>query len=140
MAQSTPITPAMIEAAAAAIANARGGRRGAPAISNILQTLEGVLPKLHAEVLEDAEAALTAALAIASSRHDPATVPDDAILRVTIVVRKETTAAQLTFAPKTTFEAGRDALDGALRSLQAQRDESRNCPAWKDDFATGGAS
>ncbi|MBE7204821.1 MAG: hypothetical protein INR70_44455 [Parafilimonas terrae] len=61
MAEPT-ITHAMIEAAAAAIANARAGRRGAPAVSNILQTLERMLPKLHAEVLEDAEAALKAAL------------------------------------------------------------------------------
>lgn len=140
MAQSTTITPAMIEAAAAAIANARSGRRGAPAISNILETLERILPKLHAEVLEDAEAALTAALAIASPPPGPAPAADDAILRVTIVVRPGTTAAQLTFAPRTPFEAGRDALDVALKALQAQRDESRNCPAWKDDFTVGGAS
>lgn len=54
------ITPAMIKAAAAAIANARGGRRGAPEIVNVLDMLP---EKLRAEVLEDAEAALKAALA-----------------------------------------------------------------------------
>ncbi len=47
-----------IELAAAAIANMRGGRRGAPAINNILS----ILPlKLRAEVMQDAEAALKAA-------------------------------------------------------------------------------
>lgn len=63
----------------------------------------------------------------------------DAILRVTIMVRAGTTATQLTFAPGTKFEAGAAAVDRALASLQAERDESRSCPAWKDDFATGGA-
>ncbi len=43
-----------------AIANARGGRRGAPEIRNILD----ILPqKLRDEVMEDAEEALKAALA-----------------------------------------------------------------------------
>ena len=62
------ITREMIEAAAAAIANARGGRRGAPPIRNVLETLEQLSPKLHAEVLEDAEAALKAASAVGSAR------------------------------------------------------------------------
>jgi len=65
MADST-ITREMIEAAAAAIANARGGRRGAPEIVNVLD----ILPeKLLAEVMEDAEAALKAALATGAARH-----------------------------------------------------------------------
>jgi hypothetical protein len=46
-----------VELAAAAIANARGMRRGAPPIANILDALP---PKLRAEVLEDAAAALDA--------------------------------------------------------------------------------
>jgi hypothetical protein len=53
---------ATIRAAAAAIANVRGGRRGAPALSNILEVLEKSLPKLFREVMEDAEAALEAAI------------------------------------------------------------------------------
>jgi len=54
-----------VQAAAAAIANARGGRRGVPEISNILE----VLPeKLREEVIEDAEAALAAAEAWRASR------------------------------------------------------------------------
>ena len=53
---------AEIEAAAAAIANARGGRRGAPAVSNILEILKRIQGgKLHDEVMEDAKAALEAA-------------------------------------------------------------------------------
>jgi len=65
MAESSTITREMIEAAAAAIANARTGRRGAPPISNVL----AILPqKLKDEVLEDAEAALTAALATGGAR------------------------------------------------------------------------
>ena len=44
-----------IDKAAAAIANARIGRRGSPAISNVLDILP---PKLLDEVREDAEAAL----------------------------------------------------------------------------------
>lgn len=51
----------MIEAAAAAIANTRGGRRGAPAVANILE----ILPeKLRTEVIEDAKAAITAAIQV----------------------------------------------------------------------------
>lgn len=46
-----------ITLAAAAIANARGGRRGAPQIANILDILPD---KLKSEVTEDAEAALDA--------------------------------------------------------------------------------
>jgi malic enzyme len=65
MAKSSTITHEMIEAASAAIANTRGGRRGAPEICNILE----ILPeKLKAEVLEDAEVALTAALAMGGAR------------------------------------------------------------------------
>lgn len=58
----------MIEAAAVAIANARAGRRGSPPISNVLETLKRLVPQLHDEVLEDAEAALTAALAPGGAR------------------------------------------------------------------------
>lgn len=61
MAEHSTITREMIEAAAAAIANARGGRRGAPAIKGVLRILPD---KLRDEVMEDAEAALKAALAV----------------------------------------------------------------------------
>ena len=54
------ITREMVERGAEAIANARGGRRGMPPISNIRELIG---PKLWAEVLEDSEAALRAALA-----------------------------------------------------------------------------
>lgn len=65
MAESSTITRGMIEAAAAAIANARGGRRGAPEIRNVLT----ILPeKLLAEILEDAEAALKAVLVTGGAR------------------------------------------------------------------------
>jgi len=51
-----------VRRAAAAIANARAMRRGAPPISNVLVLLERVAGgKLLREVLEDAEAALAAA-------------------------------------------------------------------------------
>lgn len=66
-------TPARLAAAAAAIANARGGRRGAPQIANILEMLPH---KLLEEVLEDARVALDAAHAadpiIPPDRSDPA--------------------------------------------------------------------
>lgn len=65
MAQEPTITSAMIEAAAAAIANARGGRRGVPEIVNILDMLP---EKLRDEVPQDAEAALKAALAPEAGR------------------------------------------------------------------------
>lgn len=56
------ITEQMVEAAAAAIANARAARRGAPAVSNILDVLRGLAGgKLYREVMEDARAALEAA-------------------------------------------------------------------------------
>lgn len=51
------INPETLRVAAAAIANERGGRRGVPAIANILD----ILPqKLRDEVFEDAEAVLIA--------------------------------------------------------------------------------
>jgi hypothetical protein len=53
-----------VEAAAAAIANARGGRRGAPAVSNVLDVLKYSGSKLYDEVTEDARAALDAAEAV----------------------------------------------------------------------------
>jgi len=55
---ATMPTDAMIEAAAEAIANARGMRRGVPPITGILAALPS---KLHDEVMEDAKAALEAA-------------------------------------------------------------------------------
>jgi len=64
MADST-ITREMIEAAASVIANARGGRRGVPEIVNILDMLP---EKLVAEVMENAEAALKAALVTGGAR------------------------------------------------------------------------
>lgn len=54
-------TQNQIEAAAAAIANARAGRRGVPPISNVLDMLKRVNGgKLYDEVIEDAKAALAA--------------------------------------------------------------------------------
>lgn len=56
-----------IKTAAAAIANARGGRNGAPPISNVLDVLRGMQvggkASLYDEVMEDAQAALDAAAA-----------------------------------------------------------------------------
>lgn len=53
-----------IKSAAAAIANARAGRRGAPPIVNVLD----ILPeRLRDEVMEDAEAALEASGSIERS-------------------------------------------------------------------------
>lgn len=53
-----PITSDQVKRAAAAIANARGGRRGMPAITNVLDILPD---NLLQEVREDARAALEAA-------------------------------------------------------------------------------
>lgn len=53
-------TEEQINLAAAAIANARGGRRGMPAISNVMELLEMLPGNLRQEVTEDAEAALDA--------------------------------------------------------------------------------
>lgn len=55
------ISRAKIEAAASAIANSRGARMGAPAVTNVLEILKRAAPRIHAEVLEDATAALEAA-------------------------------------------------------------------------------
>lgn len=68
-----------VEAAAAAIANARAGRRGAPHIANVLDILP---PKLKTEVLEDAEAAVAAALEL-----DSAPITDKTAFAVQRVVR-----------------------------------------------------
>lgn len=55
-------TQSQIEAAAAAIANARAGRRGAPPITNVLDMLKRMSGgRLYDEVIEDAKAALAAA-------------------------------------------------------------------------------
>jgi len=51
------MNPETLRTAAAAIANARAGRRGAPAIGNVLDILPA---KLRDEVMEDAEAVLLA--------------------------------------------------------------------------------
>ena len=58
MSNGANLLPARLRGAAAAIANARAGRRGAPAIANVLDILP---PKLFDEVVEDAMAALDAA-------------------------------------------------------------------------------
>jgi hypothetical protein len=60
-------TQEQIELAAAAIANRRGGRRGMPPVSNVLEMLRGAAPTLYAEVMEDAEAALTAVFEVSDS-------------------------------------------------------------------------
>lgn len=52
-----PLVAQLREAIAAAIANARGGRRGAPPISNILALLPA---NLREEVLDDADAVIEA--------------------------------------------------------------------------------
>ncbi len=55
-------TEAQIKAAASAIANTRAARRGAPAVTNVLDMLKVIKGgKLYDEVMEDAKAALTAA-------------------------------------------------------------------------------
>ena len=59
-----PAFTPVIEAAAAAIANARAMRRGSPPIANVLEVLPA---KLKAEVMEDAKAALDAAMDAAGS-------------------------------------------------------------------------
>ena len=71
MSNAAHAVPARLRAAAAAIANARSGRRGAPAIANVLDILPG---KLFDEVVEDARAALDAAEAAAA---DPSARPAD---------------------------------------------------------------
>ena len=64
-------TPEQIKAAANAIANARGARRGAPRVVNILD----ILPQnLRDEVMEDAEAALTAANELKCPSHSIASL------------------------------------------------------------------
>lgn len=62
--------PGRLAAAAAAIANARATRRGAPPISNILELLASTAPTILEEVLEDAELALNAA-----EQADPRNIP-----------------------------------------------------------------
>jgi hypothetical protein len=58
----TALQPSLKEAMAAAIANARAGRRGAPPIANILELLgsKPATAKLRDEVLDDADVALKA--------------------------------------------------------------------------------
>lgn len=71
MSNQAHLLPGRLREAAAAIANARAGRRGAPAIANVLD----ILPtKLFDEAVEDARAALDAAAAAAP---DPAERPSD---------------------------------------------------------------
>jgi hypothetical protein len=60
--EASVIGEKQIQLAAAAIANARAARHGAPAVSNVLEMLGSVprLQNLLAEVREDAEVALEA--------------------------------------------------------------------------------
>lgn len=58
MSNAADMLPGYIRAAATAIANARAGRRGAPAIANILENLP---QDLFIQVVEDAHAAIKAA-------------------------------------------------------------------------------
>jgi hypothetical protein len=60
------MTEKQITAAAAAIANERAGRRGAPAVVNVLDILPD---KLRTEVTEDARAALRAAAEATEPKH-----------------------------------------------------------------------
>lgn len=63
-----PVEPTEVEvlAAAAAIANVRAGRRGGPPLANVLDVLRGFKDgKLYREVVEDARAALRAAMEVA---------------------------------------------------------------------------
>jgi hypothetical protein len=57
-------SPKEIEAAAAAISNARAVRKGGPAVINILDILKQVESPELAEVMDDASAALEAAEAV----------------------------------------------------------------------------
>ncbi len=68
MSTHRPIPDAAVEAAAAAIANARAIRRGVPSMSNILVFLrtKPTLAHLYDELMEDARAAIAAADAIRS--------------------------------------------------------------------------
>lgn len=70
-----------IRAAAAAIANARGGRRGAPSITNILDVLQGMQvggrASLYDEVMEDARAALDAAAADIEAERTESILKDE---------------------------------------------------------------
>jgi hypothetical protein len=65
------MTDRQVEAAAAAIANTRAGRKGAPPISNVLELLRSSprLMHLYTEIMEDARAALEALRC--PTRHTP---------------------------------------------------------------------
>ncbi|MDH2313092.1 hypothetical protein [Methylobacterium brachiatum] len=71
MSNAAHLLPARLREAAAAIANARAGRRGAPAIVNVLDVLPA---ELFDNVVEDARAALDAA---AAATPDPSERPAD---------------------------------------------------------------
>jgi len=64
------ITDEMIETAAAAIANARAGRRGAPPVSNVMELLDAAFPKTASDCRDDARAVLRT---IASERPEERT-------------------------------------------------------------------
>lgn len=73
-----------LKCVAASIANARGGRRGAPAVSNILDVLKTISSgKLYDEVMDDASAVLTALATLGkgdggvTNPLDLAVLPDD---------------------------------------------------------------
>lgn len=74
MSNGANLLPARLREAAAAIANARAGRRGAPAVANVLDILP---PKLFEEVVEDAMAALDAAAIFTPGQGKPPTDPGE---------------------------------------------------------------
>lgn len=74
MSNAANLLAARLREAAAAIANARAGRRGAPAIANVLDILP---PKLFDEVVEDAMAALDAAAIFTPRQGKPPADPGE---------------------------------------------------------------
>lgn len=114
MSNAAHLLPARLQAAAAAIANARGMRRGAPTISNILDALP---QKLFAEVVEDAQAALDAADAAAPEKPVERAAPQD--FRVSLAAF-----------------AALDLRAVALVMLDVQRDGSVHVSTWAQGSGT----
>lgn len=104
-------TSPRILAAAAAIANARAGRRGAPAVDNVLDVLSGSprLRHLHDEVLEDAREAIAAA--------DAAREKSEAkrVAEIAIAIREPARAAEVERHHRAMLAGLNASHDGASR-------------------------
>jgi hypothetical protein len=127
---------AAVRAAAAAIANARGNRRGVPTVTNILEVLRDNprTRKLYDEVMEDARAALAAAVVA------PLEEEDELVARLADRLRKATPLpwrwwTSNSFRRLTGESDPRNRRDGSVLNPAVASDGHPDCDISAEDMA-----